>query len=67
MLGQVVAATYCEIASLSPASIAADSTIHSRLTAYAKLRADIEAKRSMGEMGDLASLNQALEDRFASI
>lgn len=37
------------------------------MTAYAKLRAEIEAKRSLGQTVDMTSLNQELEDRFASI
>ncbi len=63
----VVADTYCEIASLSPVDIPRDgSIIHSRLSAYAKLRAEVEAKLNVGEAVELGTLNQELEERFAA-
>lgn len=62
----VIADTYSEIASLSPVDIPAGSIIHSRLSAYAKLRAEIEAKLNVGEAVDMDSLHQELERRFAA-
>ena len=60
----VVAASYCEIASLSPADILPGSQIHSRLTAYAEMRQEIDRKKAAGGDVDVEKMSAELQQRY---
>lgn len=63
----VVAIAYCEIASLSPQQIAPTSSIYSRLSAYAEMRQEVEAKILVGESVDISVLQTQLEERYRAM